>query len=246
MTKQVRTTRKTKVAEGKTPTPKLNEVSKIFGKLNEFVLTPAQEDFANKIHSNIITFVNAPAGVGKSAVSLHTFLQYYLKDPSLRIVVIRTPAEVGCDKIGFLPDGMDAKLEPHFASTKKILEDFLGKPKFEADLGKRIIFTIPNMQLGATWDNSLVLIDEAQLLQPIIMKLLLERIGENTKVVISGSASQIYTADHHIRGGMNDAIVRFFDQNGESKYYGITYHQFTSKDVMRSEIVKSVLHAYGE
>lgn len=102
------------------------------------------------------------------------------------------------------------------------------------------------MQLGATWDNSLVLIDEAQLLQPIIMKLLLERIGENTKVVVSGSSSQIYTSDHNTRSGMNDAIGKFFNKEKEPLFDNIEYFEFTSEDTMRSDIVKSVLKAYGE
>lgn len=244
--KQPRITRKTKMEQGIAPTPKPNEVSKVFNKLNQFIYTPKQEDFSNTIHGNIITFVNGTAGCGKTSVTLKTFLEYYLKDNSLNLIIIRTPAEVGCDKIGFLPDGIDAKLEPHFASTRKILEDFIGKGKLEADLGKRIHFTIPNMQLGATWDNSLVLIDEAQLLQPIIMKLLLERIGENTKVVVSGSSSQIYTSDHNTRSGMNDAIGKFFNKEKEPLFDNIEYFEFTSEDTMRSDIVKSVLKAYGE
>lgn len=236
-------TRAAKAAAGETPTPKPVEVSKIANKLNEFKPTPAQQEFSNKIRDNVVTFVNSCAGTGKTVSTLWTFAKEYIRDSSLQIVVTRAPAEVGKDKIGFLPNDADSKLEPHFASTKKLLEDLIGREKVNADLGKRIHFTIPNFLLGATMSNTLWLIDEAQLMQPIIMKLLLERIGDNTKVVVSGSASQIYTGDNG-RGGMQDAIDRFFKKDGTPKYKNFALHKFSVDDVMRSDVVKDVLRAY--
>ena len=238
-------TRKVKVAGGAKPTPKPSEVNRVESKLNAFQPTPKQWEFIDKIGENIVTFVQAPAGVGKSIVTLWYFCKQYLRDPSLEIIITRTPAEVGKDKIGFLPNSAAEKCEPHYASTKKLLEQFLGKEKVAADLGKRIHFTIPNYILGSTLDNKLWLIDEAQLLQPIIMKLLLERIGMNTKVVVSGSATQIYTGDKD-RNGMMDAMNRFFNADGSSRYPDFAKQTFNVDDVMRSGVVKSVLRAYGD
>lgn len=238
-------TRTVKQANGSRPTPRPSEVAKVEGRLNEFKPTEKQWEFIDKIEESVVTFVDSPAGVGKTAVTLWYFCKQYLKDPSFEIVITRTPAEVGKDKVGFLPDGLSSKLEPHYASTRKLLEQFLGKEKVAADMGKRIHFSIPNYTLGATMDSKLWLIDEAQLLQPIIMKLLLERIGENTKVVVSGSSTQIYTADKD-RNGMQDAMKRFFNSDGSSKFDNFAKHKFTVQDVMRSEVVKSVLRAYGD
>jgi len=238
-------TRNVKQAAGTPPTPKPSEVAKVENRINEFQPTAAQWEFIDKIEENIVTFVDSPAGVGKTAVTLWYFCKQYLRDPSLEIVITRTPAEVGKDKVGFLPNDLQSKLEPHYASTRKLLEQFLGKEKVKNDLGKRIHFTIANYILGATMDNKLWLLDESQLFEPIIMKLLLERIGENTKVVISGSSTQIYTADKG-RSGMQDAMSRFFDENGNAKYPNFAKHKFGVKDVMRSEIVKDVLRAYGD
>ena len=238
-------TRKAKVASGTKPTPKPSEVNRTEAKLNTFQPTPKQWELIDKISENTATFISAPAATGKTATTLWYFCKQYLRDPSLEIIVTRTPAEAGKDKIGALPNSLHEKCEPHFASTKKLLEQFLGKEKVNADIGKRIHFTIPNFTLGATFDNKLWLIDEAQLLQPIIMKLLLERIGKNTKVVVSGSASQIYTGDKD-RNGMMDAMKRLFNEDGSSKYPDFAKQTFTVEDVMRSDIVKSVLHAYGD
>lgn len=237
--------RSTKQSNGDKPSPKPSEVAKVENRLHNFQPTESQWEFIDKIESNVVTFVDSPAGCGKTAATLWYFCKQYLRDPSLEIVVTRTPAEVGKDKVGFLPNELASKLEPHYASTRKLLEQFLGKEKVAADIGKRINFTIANYILGSTMDNKLWLLDEAQLFQPIIMKLLLERIGENTKVVVSGSSTQIYTADKD-RNGMQDAMSRFFDKEGNAIYPDFAKHKFTVNDVMRSAIVKDVLRAYGD
>lgn len=239
--------RSSKVAEGRIPTPKATEVARTEEKLKQFVPTESQKQMINKIRGNTITFVQAVAGVGKTAATLWYFCQEYLKDPSLKIVVIRTPVEIGNDKIGFLPDSLESKLSVHFASTQRILEDFLGKGKVAADMGKRIEFVAPNYMLGATLDNCLVLADECQQLSIPVLKLLLERIGKNCKFVVAGSNGQLYGNNGHDRNALLDAMQRFFIQRGNSfepKYDGFAYHTFTIDDVQRSEIVKSVIRAY--
>lgn len=215
------------------------------GNLNRFILTDVQKDLDAVISSNTITFLEAPAGTGKTSVVLHNYCKKYLMDKGQDILVIRTPVEAGEDKIGFLPDDKKAKLEPHFAAYRKILTDFLG-PKFNADFEKRIVFDIPNYQLGCTWDNKLVIIDEAQQLPSLILKLLLERIGVNTTVVVCGDPSQLYSAGK--RNGLTDAINRFTVETKDgraSKYESVGYFKMTADDVMRSDIVKTVIKAYS-
>ena len=212
--------------------------------IGDFTLTSTQKDLANKIIENTITFVDSPAGTGKTLTILHTFVKEYIRDTSKKIVIIRTPVEAGgLDKVGFLPSDLSLKLEPHFASTKNLLVQLLNKGKVEADIDNRIFFKVPNFELGNTWDNSLVLIDEAQALQPMIMKLLLERIGVNTTVVVAGDSSQLYASEAAKRNGLKDALSRFL-ADGESKYENVAFHKFGVQDVQRSEIVKTVITAY--
>lgn len=238
-------TRKQKVQEGSTPT--VNRKAANWAGSNgigEFTLTPTQKELANKIIENTLTFVDSPAGTGKTLTILHTFVKEYLKDASKKIIVIRTPVEAGgLDKVGFLPSELHLKLEPHFASTKNILVQLLNKGKVETDIDNRIFFKVPNFELGNTWDNSLVLIDEAQALQPMIMKLLLERVGVNTKVVVAGDSSQLYATEAAKRNGLKDALNRFL-VNGEPKFEDVAFHKFGVQDVQRSEIVKTVITAY--
>ena len=245
-TRKKRTTRADKVDEGRTPTPKQHEIERIEDKIKQFTPTPSQKTFINKIRSNTLTVVDAHAGVGKTAACLWYFTQEYLNNPQLNIMVVRTPVELGDDKIGFLPDSASSKIAPHFESTKAILEQFLGKSKVVADLEKRIHFTIPNFILGKTIDNTLILIDECQTISSGVMKLLLERVGKNTKVVVAGCSQQMYTNDKK-RNGLNDLIGRFFNKEDEdyvSKFNDTAIHQFTIDDVQRSDFVKTVIKAY--
>lgn len=192
-------------------------------------------------------------GTGKSLSALYAAVTSYLADPTQRIIVIRTPMEATLhDKVGFLPDDLNSKLEPHFASSKVILEELLTPQKVEADINgqhKRIQFLIPNFILGSTIDNATVIIDEAQTLNPVIMKLLLERCGENSKIIVLGDPSQVYSSNKD-RQGMRDAIHKFFnvDDKGKvlnAKFADIGYFKFEISDVMRSDIVKTVLMAYN-
>lgn len=218
--------------------------------INQFKLSEAQKKAQNVIRENTLSFVEGVAGSGKSLGILHQFVKEYLEDSTKKIVVIKTPVESsGKDRIGFLPDDLQSKLAPHFAATKKTLSDLLSVGKVEADMGHRIDFLCPNFILGSTLDNSLILIEEAQQLEPMIMKLLLERIGKNSVCVVTGDPEQLYTGDKKFndRNGMSDAISRFFTtENGVMvpKYSDVGYFKFDIEDVQRSEIVKTVLRAY--
>lgn len=244
MKNATKTTRKTKSIAGTTArkTPKDSWIES-YG-INTYDLTDTQKVFANKIMQYDLSFCVAPAGTGKTLTALHTFVKMYLQDPSLQIIYIRTPVEAGMDKIGALPDGLDAKIEPHFASARKILENLLTKGKVETDLSHRIHFKIPNFCLGATFDNSLIIIDEAQQLPPLILKLLLERTGVNSKVIVLGDNTQLYV-DSRGRNGLLDALPRFLDENMMGKYPNVVYHEFDVDDVMRSDLVKTVIRAYS-
>ena len=227
-------------------TRKANTWNESYGYHN-FHLTDPQKELCNKIRENTLTFVDSVAGTGKSSAVLYHFAKEYNRDPSKKIIVIRTPMEAGgMDKVGFLPNSLEEKVAIHFASSKKILEQMLNKGKVETDLGHRIHFKIPNFVLGETLDNSLIFIDEAQALQPMIMKLLLERTGVDSTVVVAGCSSQLYGAEGNKRNGLKDALGRFFDTSMNPIYPDVAFHKFEIEDIQRSEIVKTVIKAYSD
>ena len=98
--------------------------------------------------------------------------------------------------------------------------------------------------LGSTLDNSLILIDECQQLSPLILKLVLERTGINSRVCVLGDNSQLYV-DAKGRNALRDAIPRFFDSKGIAKFKNVAYHEFSVEDVVRSELTKTIIRAYS-
>lgn len=240
-------TRKTKQEMGEELLAK--DFAQPSGALDKFIPTKSQKELINKIRQYTLTFVDSVAGTGKSSAVLYHYCKEYLVDNKKKLIVIRTPVEAGEDKIGFLCGPESEKLSPHFSSVKDLITKFIGKGKLEADLEKRIFFKTPNFMLGCTMDDSLVLIDEAQQLSPMILKLLLERTGNNTKVVIAGCSSQIY-ATNTKRNALKDAIGRFFTQTEdgtiEAVYSDMAYHEFDIEECHRSDVVKDVIRAYKE
>lgn len=209
-------------------------------------LTPNQKNVANMIKANELVFVEGPAGSGKTVGILAEFVQQYQANRNLKLIVIRTPVEAGSDKIGFLPDDYNKKIEPHFQSAKDALVLLMGAGKVECDMNERIFFKIPNYALGSTWDNALVLIDEAQQLQPMIMKLLLERAGKNTKIVVAGDRTQLYVKDV-TRNGLSHAMTKFVNPEGEPYYPNVDWFKFPIEDSKtRSELAYTVVHAYSQ
>lgn len=243
-----RNSRKAKVAIKSAPVIKEKFSQAHQTEINDFVPTDPQKVLINKIRENTLVFVDAPAGSGKSSTVMWHFAKEYLINRYKQIMVVRTPVEFCDDKIGFLPSGLDDKLEVHFASTKQILEQFLGAGRVAADTGTRIHFKIPNFMLGCTLKDTLLLVDEAQQISPKILKLILERIGEGCKVVVAGSSEQLFDA-HNKRDGLADAVNRFFDYDEVTdeliaRFKNIAYHEFDVDDCMRDEIVKDVIRAY--
>lgn len=220
----------------------------------DFVLTDSQKACLDVIRNNTVIFVEGPAGVGKSLSAFYYAVEQYLRDPTIKIQVIRTPVEAGGDKVGFLPADLTQKLAPHFHSTQTLLGQLLNPAKVQADTEgpfARISYAAPNFQIGQTWDNTFTFIDEGQQIQPLIMKLLLERIGVNSKIIVMGDPTQIYSG-HSDRQGMRHAMNVFFDIDREtnvvlkSRYEDFGYYKFVADDCQRSDAAKTVIKAYAE
>jgi predicted ribonuclease YlaK len=216
-------------------------------RVNMFKPTQSQWEAIEVARNNTLSVVEGVPGSGKSSCILWDYCQEYLKDSTKKIVVVKSPTEAGqLDKIGYLPGTLDEKMSAHFVANRRILEEFLGKGKVECDLNKRIHFLVPNYLLGMTLDNSLILVEEAQQLQPMMLKLILERVGINSRVSVVGDRAQLYTdaKEARLRNGLTDMVYRFFNEDGSAKFNNVGHYKFGVEDVMRSEIVKTVIKAY--
>lgn len=218
--------------------------------LTNFVPTKSQKQVNNLLIEFPLVFVQGSSGTGKTSGILYHYCNEYIADKSKKIIVIRTPVEAGPDKIGALPGDKSEKLEPHFSAPSGALRELLGN-KFDADLNKRIFFTVPNYALGMTLDNALVLIDEAQQITPDIMKMLLERLGKNTICAVVGDPSQLYVEGRTKRNGLSHAIDKFFTKRElmnrveyEPRSNLVASFTYDSSDNVRSDISAEVVRIY--
>ncbi len=197
----------------------------------------AQGQYLDAIRSNQITFATGPAGTGKSYIATAYAAEqlYYKKIDKL---IITRPAVEAEESLGFLPGELDEKYAPYLAPIRDILERLLGKSFVEYCLKVGYIEPVPiAFMRGRTFENAIVLLDEAQNCTPNQMKLILSRIGENCKYIIDGDVTQ---KDIDGDSGLEDAIYRL--QNVQ----GVEVVRFLTHDIVRSSLCKKIIQAYSE
>jgi len=228
-----------------------NNENQLIG-LRSFEPTKKQKTVNNLLIEFPLVFIEGCSGTGKTSGILYHYCNQYLEDKTRNIVIIRTPVEAGPDKIGFLPGEQDEKLGPHFKSAEVQLKEFLGG-KYGCDLNKRIHYMVPNYALGCTLNNSLILIDEAQQLTTLILKMLLERIGTNSVCAVVGDPTQLYASGREQRNGLTSAQERFFTKREYGGNVGweprsnlVARFEYEYTDNVRSDISQEVVRLYSE
>lgn len=220
-------------------------------RLDWFHPDPQQAEIVQSMVWKDLTIVDGKSGTGKTTTALWKALQMLKAGDFRKLLFVKTPVETGDDQIGFLSGDKNDKLSTHFETTKRIFLQFMNSGKLETDIGNgKIELTIPNYLLGATWDNSIVIIDEAQLMKSSTVKLLLERAGENTRIIILGDADQRYA----IKGrdnGLEDLITRVieFGVDGDEEVVipvedFIGFVELTSDNNHRSRLSKFITEIY--
>ncbi|WBF54072.1 putative PhoH family protein [Escherichia phage EC_OE_11] len=217
-------------------------------RLDEFTPIGNQEAIVRSMVWNDLTIVNAPAGTGKTTTALWKALQMLKAGDFRKLIFLKNPTEVGDDQIGFLSGDKTDKLAAHYESTKRIFQQFMTANKLENDIASgKIELNIPNYALGATWDNSIILIDEVQLMSPNTVKLLLERAGLNTRIVIMGDVNQTYAIKRRANG-LGDLLDRVVPINEEGEREAIVdfigYVEMTTADNQRSRLSQFITEVY--
>jgi phosphate starvation-inducible PhoH-like protein len=166
-----------------------------------------------------------------------------LVDPSTpyeKIIIVR-PAVEAEEKLGSLPGNVEEKLDPYIFPTYYLLNKIIGKDAREKLKEMEVIevFALAYMR-GMNIDNSILVFEEAQNSTPNQMKLLLTRIGFNSKFFISGDLEQTDRYKDKTQSGLYDAIKRF--QNVKQ----ILCHEFSQKDVVRNPLITKILEKYEE
>lgn len=196
-----------------------------------------QSAYLDSLRRNQITFAIGPVGTGKSFVAAaYAAEQLYYK--KVDKVIITRPAVEAEESLGFLPGEIEDKYAPYLAPIRDIFDKLLGKSFVEYCLKVGYIEPVPIAYMrGRTFENAIVLIDEAQNCTPGQMKLILSRIGENCKYIVDGDITQ---KDISGESGLTDSIHRL------EHIPGIEVITFLNQDIVRSGICKKIIQAYSE
>jgi phosphate starvation-inducible PhoH-like protein len=197
----------------------------------------AQGMYLESIKSNQITFGVGSAGTGKTYIAA-SYAAEQLFNKNVNKIILTRPAVTAEEDLGFLPGDLEEKYEPYLLPFREIFERTLGKSFYECCLKDGVIEPAPIGYLrGRTFDNAIILIDEAQNVTCGQMKLILSRIGENCKIIISGDTGQM---DIEGTSGLSDAIKRL------ARVPGVEVVTFLPEDIVRSKLCKQIIMAYED
>ncbi len=199
--------------------------------------TLGQWQYVETIRKNYITLGIGPAGTGKTYLAVALAVSALKKKEVERIILTRPAVEAG-EKLGFLPGDMQDKVDPYLRPLYDGLYDMLGAETFQKYVTKGTIEVAPLAYMrGRTLNDAFIILDEAQNTTPEQMKMFLTRFGFGSKMVITGDITQIDLPGGKT-SGLKDAAKIL------SNVPGIGIIKFSQQDVVRHEIVGSIINAY--
>lgn len=199
--------------------------------------TAGQKRYVEEIRKNEITFAEGPAGTGKTYLAVALAVSAFRAHQVDRIILTRPAVEAG-EKLGFLPGDLQTKVDPYMRPLYDALQEMLGAEVYMRNMEKGLIEVSPLAYMrGRTLDNSFIILDEAQNTTAEQMKMFLTRIGFNSKVVVTGDASQM-DLEPNKRSGLREArrILRDVE--------GLSFVHLTASDVVRNPMVQRIIEAY--
>ena len=199
--------------------------------------TDAQKAYVRAMLSHELAFGIGPAGTGKTYLAVAVAVSKFIAGEVDRIVLSRPAVEAG-EKLGYLPGDMKDKVDPYMQPLYDALNDFLpGKQLAKLIEEKHIEIAPLAFMRGRTLSHAFVVLDEAQNTTSMQMKMFLTRLGEGSRMVITGDRTQI-DLPRGVNSGLIDA-ERFLKHLPK-----ISFNYFTSKDVVRHPLVAAIIDAY--
>ncbi len=201
--------------------------------------TVRQQNYVKKMQSNTIVFSVGPAGTGKTYLAMAMAVLALKNKEVTRIILTRPAVEAG-EKLGFLPGDLQNKVDPYLRPLYDALYEMMGAEKYQSLSEKGIIEVAPMAYMrGRTLNDAFVILDEAQNTTKEQMKMFLTRLGEGSKMVITGDITQRDLNDGK-KSGLDDAIVVLKDVED----IGVVY--LTAQDVVRHNLVRNIVKAYDK
>ena len=199
--------------------------------------TVGQKKYIDAINKNTIVFGVGPAGTGKTYLAVCMAAVAYKQKLTEKIILTRPAVEAG-EKLGFLPGDLQNKVDPYLRPLYDALGEMFGYETYQKLIEKGVIEIAPLAYMrGRTLSNSYVILDEAQNTTKEQMKMFLTRLGENSKMLITGDVTQIDLPQGKESGLIHATkILKNID--------GIETVILTHKDVVRNPLVSEIVKAY--
>ena len=199
--------------------------------------TEAQKSYVQALFENELAFGIGPAGTGKTYLAVAVGVNMFLNGQVDKIILSRPAVEAG-ERLGFLPGDMKDKVDPYMQPLYDALNDFLPAKQLAKMIEEKLIEIAPlAFMRGRTLSNAFVVLDEAQNATTMQMKMFLTRLGEGSRMVITGDRTQI-DLPRGVPSGLADAERLL---NSIPK---ISFNYFTAKDVVRHPLVAEIIEAY--
>jgi phosphate starvation-inducible PhoH-like protein len=199
----------------------------------------AQDSYLRVLARHELVFAEGPAGTGKTWLAVGHAVQLLEAGHVERLILSRPAVEAG-EKIGFLPGDMRDKVDPYLRPIYDALYDFMEGRLVERALQTGVIEVAPlAFMRGRTLSNALILLDEAQNTSSMQMKMFLTRLGEGSRMIITGDPTQIDLPPGQ-KSGLGEAIALL--QNVE----GVGHVRFGHQHVVRHDLVRRIVQAYEE
>ena len=199
--------------------------------------TLGQKQYIDLIRKKMIVFGVGPAGTGKTYLGMSMAIQAFKNGEVGRIILTRPAIEAG-EKLGFLPGDLQDKVDPYLRPLYDALFEMFGADNFSKYMEKGIIEVAPLAYMrGRTLEGSFIILDEAQNTTSEQIKMFLTRLGNDSKMVITGDVTQIDLPDSKSSGLIEAMkVLRNVDD--------IYIHKFNEKDVVRHKLVQDIVKAY--
>jgi phosphate starvation-inducible protein PhoH and related proteins len=201
--------------------------------------TPTQRDYIDAIRKNELVFGIGPAGTGKTYLAVACAAEALMNGEVDRIILSRPAVEAG-ERLGFLPGDMKEKVDPYLRPLYDALYDMMPQALVQKGLAENQIEIAPlAFMRGRTLSAAFIILDEAQNTTPQQMKMFLTRIGEGSRMVVTGDPSQV-DLPASVTSGLSDAMDVLRGVKGISQVH------FKNTDIVRHQLVGRIVGAYDK
>jgi len=199
--------------------------------------TQGQAEYVNLLQSRDMVFCTGSAGSGKTYLAVAEALRLILAHKKSKLIITRPVVEAG-ESLGFLPGDLEDKIDPYLRPLRDAMETILPPESVKRLFEAGIVEVAPLAYMrGRTLNNAVVILDEAQNTTCAQMKMFLTRMGENSKVFVTGDPTQIDLPKKHSSGLVHSISILY-------KIEDIGFMELTAEDVVRNRLVKKIVRAY--